>query len=154
MLFTKLNELLKIAKVKKVNMSIEDHAGDSLRVTITTVVEPVDENLSAEAAQLRAALVLPLRVIGTPEKLDAELVDCLKQHAQRQHTSGNQFQDALERLKENTKSATAKAKEASTNPQTKPTEVKNETSTPASTAQQPENAQPDSAAMMTDAESL
>jgi PRTRC genetic system protein E len=62
------------------------------------LAQPV-ENLEGDAARLRAALAMSLRISGTADELDADLPALLGEFADRRRTVGGQVA-ALEALKE------------------------------------------------------
>lgn len=88
----------------KMTISVEALDGGKLAVLISPILGAAPESMTPEIEQLRAALSIPLRVTGTAEELDAELMGKLSRYHVSRGDLGSEM-DALMKFQEAAKSA-------------------------------------------------
>jgi PRTRC genetic system protein E len=109
-LFTELAEILQGGE--GLTFGIRRSGNDLVVLVQPGLKTPVTEtDTPDDAAQLRAALAMPLRISGTPAMLDAELPAKLREYARARTSLAEQF-DALDVLREARKGAERLANKA------------------------------------------
>lgn len=118
---------------QNLTLSMTPHNNGDITVVMQSTLKALDENAPDSAKQLYAALAMPLVVTASEAELDTSFVDMLAEYCQQHTQSRSTLEQALDRVKENNKSArqTASADKTVSKAPIKPEKKENDVVEPA-----------------------